>query len=123
LFDGGALDVYLTPIQMKKGRPATEVTVIAEPQQAEALSAILLSESTTLGVRIAYEDRVELDRRLATVDTEYGEVKIKLVTRPDGSVRSVPEYDSVRRVAEETRKPLADVYDAALRAAVPRDAD
>lgn len=123
LFDAGALDVYLTPIQMKKGRPGTEVTVIAEPEQVEDLSVILLSESTTLGVRIAYEDRLELPRRITNVTTEYGEVKIKLATRPDGSVRSVPEYESVRRAAEKTKTPLADVYRAALRADIREGTD
>jgi uncharacterized protein (DUF111 family) len=119
LFDTGALDVTLTPIQMKKGRPATQVTVIADLQHVQQLTDVLLTESTTLGVRIAYEERVELPRRQARVATEFGEIEIKLATRPDGSVRSVPEYESVRRAAERTKTPLADVYRAALRADIP----
>jgi uncharacterized protein (TIGR00299 family) protein len=119
LFDTGALDVTLTSIQMKKGRPATQVTVIADLQHVQQLKDVLLTESTTLGVRIAYEERVELPRRQARVATEFGEIEIKLATRPDGSVRSVPEYESVRRAAERTKTPLADVYRAALRADIP----
>lgn len=119
LFADGALDVYLTSIQMKKGRPATEVTVVAPPERAQILCETLLGESTTLGVRIAYEDRMELPRRVVTVATEYGDVEMKLATRPDGSVRSVPEYESVRRVADRARVPLVDVYRAALRADLP----
>jgi uncharacterized protein (TIGR00299 family) protein len=119
LFEAGALDVHLTPVQMKKGRPATEITVVAQPEQAQDLSEVLLTESTTLGVRIAYEDRIELPRRIVSVETVYGDVEIKLATRPDGSVRSAPEYESVRRVAEKAGVPLADVYRAALRADLP----
>ena len=121
LFAAGALDVYLTPIIMKKGRPATEVTMIAEPARIDELAKLLLGESTTLGVRIAYEQRMELPRRMATVSTKYGAVEIKVATRPDGSLRSAPEYESVRRVAEKAAVPLADVYRAALRADVPPD--
>jgi len=121
LFAEGALDVYLTPIIMKKGRPATEVTMIAEPAEVHGLAKILLAESTTLGVRIAYEERMELPRRKAKVLTEFGEVEIKVATRPDGSLRSAPEYESVRQIAEAAKVPIAEVYRAALQAEIPAD--
>ncbi len=122
LFAAGALDVYFTPIYMKKVRPATQVTVIGEPGQARDLARVLLHESSTLGVRIAYEERLELPRRVTTVHTEYGEVQVKVAVRPDGKPRAVPEYESVRRAAEAAGVPLADVYRAALREEVPDDA-
>jgi uncharacterized protein (DUF111 family) len=116
LFAAGALDVFYTPVMMKKGRPATQVTVITEPPDAPRLAEVLLTESTTLGVRIAYEERMELPRRSQTVRTEFGDVAVKVAQRPDGSLRFAPEYESVRRVAEAAGVPLADVYNAALRA-------
>ncbi|MFQ5599434.1 MAG: nickel pincer cofactor biosynthesis protein LarC [Candidatus Krumholzibacteriia bacterium] len=123
LFAEGALDVFYTPIHMKKDRPATQVTVIAEPEDAHRLADVLLNESSTLGVRIAYEERVELPRRLKTVRTEYGEIRVKVALRPDGKLRSVPEYESVRRAAEAAGVPIADVYGAALRVEGVGDVD
>lgn len=116
LFAGGALDVYWTPVQMKKQRPATELTVIATPDAAESLAAIVLDETTTLGVRLSFEERFELERRLSHVHTPYGDIQVKIAVRPDGRERAVPEYDSVRRAAEAAGVPFADVYRAALAA-------
>ena len=116
LFVAGALDVYFTPITMKKGRPATQVTVICETDDARRLADVLLQESSTLGVRIATEERVELPRRLASVQTRFGAITVKTAIRPDGTSRSVPEYESVRRAAEAAGVPLADVYGAAMAA-------
>jgi pyridinium-3,5-bisthiocarboxylic acid mononucleotide nickel chelatase len=118
LFAAGALDVYYTPIYMKKGRPATQVTVIAEAGEMHQLADVLLNESSTLGVRIAYEERVELPRRMTGVETPYGWVEVKVAVRPDGKLRAVPEYESVRRAAAAAGVPLADVYRAALAADV-----
>ncbi len=121
LFIAGALDVYFTSITMKKGRPATQVTVISETVDAHRLADVLLQESSTLGVRIATEERVELPRRLATVQTRFGAITVKTAIRPDGTPRAVPEYESVRRAAEAAGVPLADVYGAALAAEVSHD--
>ncbi len=116
LFAAGALDVYYTPVFMKKGRPATQVTVIAEPAESRRLAEVLLHESSTLGVRIAQEERLELPRRLATVHTAYGPIQVKVAIRPDGTLRAVPEYESVRSAAAAAGVPLGDVYRAALQA-------
>jgi uncharacterized protein (DUF111 family) len=122
LFAAGALDVYYTPIYMKKGRPATQVTVIGEPEATDRLAQVLLQESSTLGVRVTYEGRLELPRRVAAVPTPYGEIQVKIAVRPDGTMRIVPEYESVRRAAEAAGVALADVYTAALRVTeVPPD--
>jgi uncharacterized protein (TIGR00299 family) protein len=116
LFASGALDVVFTPVFMKKSRPATQVTVIAEPADAERLAAVLLNESSTLGVRLGYEERLELERRVVNVRTPYGDIQVKVAVRPDGRQRAVPEYESVREAAVRAGVPLADVYQAALRA-------
>ncbi len=121
LFAEGARDVYFTPIYMKKSRPATQVTVIAEPEHVRRLAGVLLNESSTLGVRIAYEERLELPRRLGRVATRFGEVQVKITVKPDGRVRHFPEYESVRRAAEAAGVPLEDVYRAALGAEVVED--
>jgi hypothetical protein len=122
LFASGALDVFYTPVFMKKDRPATLVTVIARPGEAQALVEALLNESSTLGVRIAYEERAELPRRVTTVATAFGKIQVKVARRPDGKLRAVPEYESVRRAAEAAGVPIADVYRAALCAEVDQDA-
>jgi len=121
LFAAGARDVYFTPIYMKKSRPGTQVTVIAEPEDVRRLAELVLNESSTLGVRIAYEERLELPRRLGQVTTPFGDVQVKIAVKPDGRVRHFPEYESIRRVAESAGVPLEDVYRAALGAEVVED--
>ncbi len=123
LFADGARDVYFTPIYMKKSRPATQVTVIAEPEDVRRLADLLLNESSTLGVRIAYEERLELPRRVSEVSTAFGTIQVKIAIKPDGRVRHFPEYESVRRAAESAGVPLEDVYRAALGAEVVDDDD
>jgi pyridinium-3,5-bisthiocarboxylic acid mononucleotide nickel chelatase len=118
LFAAGALDVQFTPVQMKKSRPGTQVTVIARPGDEETLASVLLDETSTLGVRLAYEERFELERRIAEVQTDFGTVRVKIAVRPGGRSRAIPEYESVRAAAEASGAPIADVYQAALRAAV-----
>ena len=117
LFAAGALDVQYVAVQAKKDRPATLVTVIVRPEAADPLATLLLQETSTLGVRVSYEERYELERRSSEVQTPYGRILMKVAVRPDGSTRAVPEYDSVRQAAEAAGVPAADVYQAALRAA------
>jgi hypothetical protein len=116
LFAAGALDVQYTAVQGKKERPATHVTVIASPGDADRLAGVLLGESTTLGVRVSHEERYELERRSGTVRTRYGTIEVKIAVRPDGTTRTTPEYESARRAAIAAGVPLADVYQEALRA-------
>jgi uncharacterized protein (TIGR00299 family) protein len=120
LFAAGALDVQYVAVQAKKDRPATLVTVIARPEVSEQLATLLLQETTTLGVRVSHEERFELERRSAEVETPYGRIQMKVAVRPDGSTRVVPEYESVRQAADAAGVPAADVYQAALRAAADR---
>jgi len=122
LFAAGALDVFYTPVQMKKDRPGTAVTVVTLPEDAERLAALVLEETTTLGVRIAYEDRLELPRHQTNLETPFGRIAAKVAIKSDGGWRVIPEYESVRRAAEAAGAPIHEVYQAALRAVDPASA-
>jgi uncharacterized protein (TIGR00299 family) protein len=115
LFDERALEVYYTPVMMKKNRPGTEITILCENADLAHVSRIVLSHSTTLGLRVTREARVELPRRIETVETEWGPARIKIATRPDGSETASPEYESCREIARRTGLTLADVSDAVRR--------
>jgi pyridinium-3,5-bisthiocarboxylic acid mononucleotide nickel chelatase len=109
LFAAGALDVTLTPIFMKKNRPGTMVSVIAAPETAENLAAILFAETTTLGVRTHAADRRVLARHFAEVETVHGKVRVKYTDA--GSF--APEFDDCRSLAETHGVPLRTVIAAA----------
>lgn len=116
LFAAGALDVYLAPIYMKKGRPATLLSVIGRPADEAALAAVLLRETSTLGVRVHLAARYEAGREVRQVTTPYGPISVKLKLL-DGRAASVaPEYDACRAAAAAQNVPLAEVYQAALAA-------
>ena len=113
LFKAGALDVFLTPIQMKKNRPGILLRVICRPGDAGPLTDIMLTETSTLGVRQQIMSRVSLRREMRTVETSYGAVRVKIATLPDGTRRAAAEYDDCRRLAEERGAPLREVQRAA----------
>ncbi len=113
-FEAGALDVFLSPIQMKKNRPATLLRVLCRPSQADALRAILFSETSTLGVRQQWVERHCLARSIETVETAYGPVRVKVARWGQDQAKAAPEYEDCRRLAEAHGVPLRDVYQAAL---------
>ncbi|MBU0515361.1 MAG: nickel pincer cofactor biosynthesis protein LarC [Proteobacteria bacterium] len=114
----GALDVALTPLMMKKGRPGVEISVMARVEDGPRLAEMLLVETGSLGVRHQEVRRWVLWREVETVETEYGPVRIK-VGRPAGERPMVaPEYDDVRRLAEARGVPARVIYEAALVAAL-----
>jgi uncharacterized protein (DUF111 family) len=115
--DEGALDVLLLHATMKKGRAGTRVELLCRSEDATRFETLLLSETTTLGVRRHDVTRVTLARRFAEVDVLGHVVRIKTVVLPDGSERAKPEYDDVQRVALATGRRAADIYQLAL--AVP----
>jgi uncharacterized protein (DUF111 family) len=118
LFSAGALDVFFTPIQMKKNRPATMLSVIARRAEEAALAKIILQETSTLGVRVLpIAHRYEAQRDMQTVQTEYGEVPVKLKRIEGKVVQAAPEHDVCARLATERGVPLMAVYGAALAAA------
>lgn len=116
LFQAGALDVTLTPMQMKKNRPAVQVGVLCRPERADELEAILFAETSTLGVRRQMVERRALPRRFAAVETPYGAVQMKIVEYAPGKSRAAPEFDDCRRLAQASGAPLWQVYQAALQA-------
>jgi hypothetical protein len=113
LFQQGALDVTLTPIQMKKNRPAVQVWLLCRPQDASNLENILFEETTTLGIRRSLVERHSLPRSFETVETPYGQVKVKLAHLDKGKKRAVPEYEDCKKLAQEHGVPLWEVYLAA----------
>jgi pyridinium-3,5-bisthiocarboxylic acid mononucleotide nickel chelatase len=110
LFAAGALDVYLTPIYMKKNRPATLLGVIARRQDEAALAELILHETTTLGLRVQPISRYEAQRSFRLVHTRYGDVKVKQKIINGQVLQSIPEYDDCVRLANENKVSLADVY-------------
>jgi hypothetical protein len=116
LFAAGALDVFLTPIYMKKGRPGTLVTVIASEARREALVAILFRETTTIGMRVKAVGRETLERTLVEVPTTGGPIRIKVATRGNAVVNAAPEFEDCLRVARATGAPLKDVQAEAVAA-------
>lgn len=112
LLAAGALDVFFTPIQMKKNRPGVLVRVLCAPQDEATCTDILFRETTTLGIRRLPFTRTVLPRETRTVDTPYGPVRVK-VSRWQDTERTEPEYDDCRKLAEEHNVPLMTVYNAA----------
>lgn len=112
LFESGAVEVYLTPVQMKKGRPGVLVTAMCDPRRTQQVAERLFGESTTLGLRIRREGRMELRRSITEVATPLGTVRVKTAVLPSGAERRVPEYDDLRRLAKESGRPLVEVMEA-----------
>jgi hypothetical protein len=113
LFAVGALDVFYTSIVMKKSRPATLVSVLAEAAHANALREVIFRETTTLGVRSYEVSRMCLEREWREVKTEYGPVRVKVGLAAGEVVTAAPEYEDCRRLARESGKPVKTVYQAA----------
>lgn len=117
LFEAGALDVTLTPLVMKKGRPGTLIRVLAPPASSAAAVDVLLRETSTLGVRLHDARRVKVPRHSLRVDTPYGTIGVK-ASYVDGRLRDVaPEADDCARAARDCDVRLQTVYDAARAAA------
>ena len=111
----GALDVFTTPVQMKKNRPGTLLTLLCKPHDTNALMSLVFAETTTLGARTYRAQRRTLPRETVNVHTQYGEVRIK-VSRVNGSIHHVaPEYEDCRKLAAEKNVPLQQVIQEALR--------
>lgn len=109
LLAAGARDAWLTPVLMKKGRPAQIFSVLADRATRDALADLLLRETTTTGIRMMDVLRRSVPREIVTIDCVFGPVRVKVVTR--GEVRvHVPEYEECRRIALERNLPLIDVF-------------
>ena len=115
LFAAGALDVWLTPITMKKGRPATQVSVIAAARSRRELEDVLIANSTTLGVRFRPIERVKAARRIETVVTRWGDVRVKLRGWNGRVLDARPEYDDCVAIARSREIPIREVWNEAAR--------
>jgi pyridinium-3,5-bisthiocarboxylic acid mononucleotide nickel chelatase len=110
LFAEGALDVFAMPVQMKKGRPATQLVVLCTSYQKEALERVMFAETTTFGVREMLCHRRKLTRKLVKVKTELGELVVKVGSFEGRVCTAAPEYERCREIAIERGIPLKEVY-------------
>jgi len=113
LFDVGALDVYLTPVTMKKSRPGIVLTALCAPDRVTELSRVLFEESPTIGVRWTAYQRQRLDRETITLTTAYGPVPFKVSRFGGRVVTATPEFTEIRRIAKEKGLPAREVLDQA----------
>ena len=109
LFKKGALDVYLTPIIMKKGRPGILLNVLCDPAKAPSLISLVFQETTTIGIRVQKINRLSLDREKSIIQTDYGKVRGKKIYQDRDKERIVPEYESCKKIAQKTGLPLRDI--------------
>src|SRR5271165_1344000 len=116
LFEEGALDAFGMPVQMKKSRPGTLLTVLCKPEDAGKMAQLIFTETTTLGVRRRNEARQTLARRWESVGTPWGEVRIKIESMNGTITNYAPEYEDCRRIAAEHHVPLKAVMQEAARA-------
>jgi len=117
LLEAGAWDVYRAPVQMKKGRAGVQMTVLSSPETMAALRDLLLRETTTIGLRWRMENKLALAREFVEVETEWGNVRIKVARWPSGEVANAsPEYEVCRNIAMRHGVPLKLVMQEAMRA-------
>jgi uncharacterized protein (TIGR00299 family) protein len=115
VLEQGALDAYLTPVIMKKGRPAVVLTVLSPLEKADGISRALFRHTTTLGIRSYETGRQKLPRRIERVDTPWGAIRVK-VAEFDGQERMMPEYEDCLQVSRDHDLPLSQIYESIIRA-------
>ena len=116
LLAAGALDVWLTTIQMKKNRPGVQLAVLCEETAVEVLADLIFTETSAFGLRIEKVIRLKLRRRFETVETEFGAVTVKLGYKGDRLLQIAPEFESCRALSGSSGQPLRAIYAAALTA-------
>jgi uncharacterized protein (DUF111 family) len=112
----GALDCWFTPIQMKKNRPASMLSVLCTPETVGRLTAMIYSETTTLGIRVTETERDCLVREMIRAVTKYGAIDVKVARLGGRVVNAMPEYDQVAKIADETGLAFRVIQEAALAA-------
>lgn len=117
LFDSGALDVWVTPIQMKKQRPGMLLSVLCERTAAQQMADIIFFNTTAFGIRTSEVTRWKLRRDFILVQTAFGPITVKRGFRGDELIQVAPEFESCRKAATEFKCPLQIVFDAAKAAA------
>lgn len=119
-FELGALDCYFTSVQMKKNRPGVLLSVLCSAEDRATLSELLFSETTTLGIRAYEVERRTLQRRIVTVETQYGPIDVKVARLNGHVIKEMPEYEQCRQAAREANVPLRLVEEAARNAFAKR---
>lgn len=117
LFAIGALDVWTTPIQMKKNRPGVVLSALVPKDKEREASEVILRETPTLGIRTRFVDRYVADRQIVTIETDLGPISVKIKILDDKAISAAPEPEDVRRIALETGRPFQEVYQLATEAA------
>src|ERR1700693_4586514 len=116
LFQAGGLDVFFTPIQMKKNRPATMLSVLCQPSAVEKIQEVIFAETSTFGIRYRETNRKILDRELVEVKTSAGPIQIKIGRHAGKIVQVAPEFESCDAAAQRSCQPLKRVYELAVEA-------
>jgi len=110
LFDAGAKDVYITPIIMKKSRPAAKLSILCNKGSEMLIENILFTETSSIGLRKYSVEKIMLERKIESVNTKYGEVKIKSAFYKDKIIKSKPEYEDCIKIAKKENIPIKEVY-------------
>ena len=116
LLKAGALDVFLTPIQMKKNRPGLQLTALCEDTAVGRVAELIFRQTTSFGVRMDKVDRLKLERTFETVQTPYGPITLKIGSLAGETIQVSPEFEDCRTLSEKTGQPLRTVYEAAIQA-------
>ena len=113
LFKAGALDVYLSPIIMKKSRPASKISVLSTERSRDIMTQVLLQETSSFGVRYYKVGRTVLEREIKTVETSYGPIKIKIGKLNGSTLQASPEYEDCKKTSKIKKVPVKNIYDEA----------
>jgi pyridinium-3,5-bisthiocarboxylic acid mononucleotide nickel chelatase len=114
LFDQGALDVFFTPVFMKKNRPGTKLSVLCQPDKKEGIVEAILKHTSTFGVRMSHMERSILDRETVEVDTEFGNIRCKVGKLHGEVLKYSPEYEDCKAASQQYGRPIADIYNEAI---------
>jgi uncharacterized protein (TIGR00299 family) protein len=108
-FETGAADCWFTPIQMKKNRPATMVSILCRESEKNAFIELLMTETSTLGIRISEVERVSLTREISKIDTKFGEIPVKIARFGEKIVNIKPEFEKLKEIAQRESLPLREI--------------
>ena len=111
LFKAGAVDVTFTPVSMKKNRPAVTLSVLTPTLKMEKIAEVLLSETSTFGVRYHEVNRITLEREIQTIKTPHGPVKVKVGSLKGKLLKISPEYEDCKKIARREKLPIKKVYE------------
>jgi uncharacterized protein (DUF111 family) len=115
LFEAKAVDVWFTPIVMKKNRLATKISALVEKDKKDEAAAIILKETSSLGLRFSEVNRIEAERKVKTVKTSFGEIRVKFAYFEGELVNVAPEFECCKKIAEKKKIPLKKIYQEALK--------